>query len=103
MTIGEKDRISLVGRNGAGKSTLMKIIHGTVEQDSGERFVKPGTHVTYLEQDPDLSAYKTAHDYVVSGLVHSSEEDHFQVDIMLAEIGLDADMQTTTMSGGRKT
>ncbi|MDG1709532.1 MAG: ABC-F family ATP-binding cassette domain-containing protein, partial [Emcibacteraceae bacterium] len=102
LFIGEYDRISLVGRNGAGKSTLMKIIHGTVEFDSGERFVKPGTHVTYLEQDPDLSDFKNAHDYVVSGLVHGSEDDHFQVDIMLAEIGLDAAMETSTMSGGER-
>ena len=53
LAIGSRDRISLVGRNGAGKSTLMKIIHGTVDPDSGERFIKPGCHVTYLEQDPD--------------------------------------------------
>ncbi|MCC3862013.1 ABC-F family ATP-binding cassette domain-containing protein [Pseudemcibacter aquimaris] len=102
LSIGETDRISLVGRNGAGKSTLMKIIHGSVEFDSGERFVKPGTHVTYLEQDPDLSRYKTAHDYVISGLVHSSEHDHFQADIILAEIGLEGKMETANMSGGEK-
>lgn len=102
LAIGETDRVSLVGRNGAGKSTLMKIIHGSVEFDTGERFVKPGTHVTYLEQDPDLSAYKTAHDYVVSGLVHSSEHDHFQADIILAEIGLDGKMETASMSGGER-
>ncbi len=102
LAIGSTDRISLVGRNGAGKSTLMKIIHGTVEPDSGERFIQPGCHVTYLEQDPDLSWYKTAHDYVASGLVSSSEHDKFQVDIMLAEIGLDAEMATDTISGGEK-
>ena len=102
ISIGAHDRISLVGRNGAGKSTLMKIIHGTVEQDSGERFIKPGCHVTYLEQDPDLSDYITAHEYVASGLVHSSAEDHFQVDIILSEIGLTAEMKTATMSGGER-
>lgn len=102
LSIGESDRISLVGRNGAGKSTLMKIIHGTVEFDSGERFVKPGVHVTYLEQDPDLSDYKTAHEYVISGLVHSSEDDHFQADIILAEIGLSGDSETNAMSGGER-
>ena len=102
LSIGAHDRISLVGRNGAGKSTLMKIIHGTIEPDSGERFIKPGCHVTYLEQDPDLSAYKNAHDYVASGLTHSSTEDHFQVDIILAEIGLSAQMETETMSGGER-
>lgn len=102
LSIGESDRISLVGRNGAGKSTLMKIIHGTVEFDSGERFVKPGVHVTYLEQDPDLSDYKTAHEYVISGLVHSSEDDHFQADIILAEIDLSGDSETNAMSGGER-
>jgi len=102
LAIGVHDRVSLVGRNGAGKSTLMKIIHGTVEPDSGERFIQPGCHVTYLEQDPDLSKYNTAHDYVVSGLVHSSADDHFQVDIMLAEIALDGEMETSTMSGGER-
>jgi len=102
FSIGETDRISLVGRNGAGKSTLMKIIHGTIEPDSGERFMQPGCHVTYLEQDPDLSSFKTAHDYVTSGLVHSSAEDHFQVDIMLEEIGLSAGLETKNMSGGER-
>lgn len=102
LSIGERDRISLVGRNGAGKSTLMKIIHGTVEPDYGTRFIQPGCHVTYLEQDPDLSAFKTTHDYVVSGLNHSSLEDHFQVDIILAEIGLDGAMLTKILSGGER-
>lgn len=102
LAIGEEDRISLVGRNGAGKSTLMKIIRGTVEPDSGKRFVQPGCHVTYLEQDPDLSAYKTAHDFVASGLVSNAEHENFQVDIMLGEIGLDGAKGTSTLSGGEK-
>lgn len=102
LAIHENDRISLVGRNGSGKSTLMKIIHGTVEIDDGKRFVQPGCHVTYLEQDPDLSAYETVHDYVASGLTHSSTEDHFQVDIILAEIELLANQQTSILSGGER-
>ncbi len=102
ITIGERDRISLVGRNGAGKSTLLKIIHGAIEPDAGERFVKPGCHITYLEQDPDLSDYSTAHDYVASGLVHSSVEDHFQVDIILEEIGLESNLNPSKMSGGER-
>lgn len=102
LAIGSADRISLVGRNGAGKSTLMKIIHGTVEPDSGERFIQPGCHVTYLEQDPDLSSFETTHDYVSSGLVNHSEYEKFQVDIILAEIDLNEMTETRTLSGGEK-
>lgn len=102
LSIGEKDRISLVGRNGAGKSTLMKIIHGSIEADNGERFVQPDCHVTYLEQEPDLSQFKTVHDYVASGLSHGSADDHFQVDIILAEIELNGNLNTENLSGGEK-
>lgn len=102
LSINKGDRISLVGRNGAGKSTLMKIIHGTVEPDDGKRFIQPGCHVTYLEQDPDLSAFENTYDYVAGGLVHNSTDDLFQVDIILEEIGITGSMKPSIMSGGEK-
>lgn len=44
------DRIGLIGANGAGKSTLIKLILGTLEQDSGK--IKLGTNVSvaYFDQ-----------------------------------------------------
>ena len=57
LTVGEGDRITLVGRNGSGKSTLLKIAAGLVEADDGERFFQPGKTVRYLRQEPDLSAF----------------------------------------------
>ena len=48
------DRIALVGRNGSGKSTLLKIAAGQVEPDGGEVFLKPGTTLRYLPQEPDF-------------------------------------------------
>ena len=43
-TVGEGERLALVGRNGSGKSTLLKIAAGLVEPDRGERFAAPGHH-----------------------------------------------------------
>ncbi|MBL4893634.1 MAG: ATP-binding cassette domain-containing protein [Emcibacter sp.] len=100
LSIGDRDRISLVGRNGSGKSTLMKVISGSVEADRGKRFLQPGCHVTYLDQEPDLTGHKTLHDYVASGLNHVSAEDNFLVDIILAEIALEPDLDPMTLSGG---
>ncbi|MFC7047747.1 ABC-F family ATP-binding cassette domain-containing protein [Emcibacter nanhaiensis] len=102
LYIGERDRICLVGRNGSGKSTLMKVIAGSVEADSGELFVQPGTHITYLHQEPDLSQWKTVHDYVITGLPEASSEDHFQADIILEDIGLSPDLETHNLSGGER-
>ncbi|WP_138378763.1 ABC-F family ATP-binding cassette domain-containing protein [Luteithermobacter gelatinilyticus] len=102
LAIGERDRICLVGRNGSGKSTLMKVIHGTVDADSGERFVQPGTHIAYLDQDPDLSSHETVRDYVAAGLPEASRDDLYQADIILAEIGLDPTLATRNLSGGER-
>jgi len=100
LSIGERDRICLIGRNGSGKSTLMKVISGVIEPDRGERFVQPGCHFIYLDQEPDLSGHKNLHDYVASGLSHSSAEDMFRVDMILEEVNLDPLADPLSLSGG---
>lgn len=51
------DRLALIGRNGAGKTTLLRIITGRIEADRGQRRVKPGTKIVFLEQDPDFTPF----------------------------------------------
>ncbi|MCB1384425.1 MAG: ABC-F family ATP-binding cassette domain-containing protein [Nitratireductor sp.] len=92
------DRIALVGRNGSGKSTLLKIAAGEVEPDRGERFLQPGTTVRYLPQEPDLTPYATLGDYVREGLAPG--DDPHRADYLMAELGLDGDGGTKTLSGG---
>lgn len=98
LTIMPRTRACLVGRNGSGKSTLLKIAAGLVEQDQGERFLKPGTTVRYLPQDPDLSAFETVRDYVMDGLVGA--DDAFRVPYLLDALGMSGDESPTVMSGG---
>ena len=69
MSLSKGERVCLVGRNGTGKSTLMKVIFGTVEPDMGRHWQQPGTRVSYLVQEPDLSRYETIRDYVCAGAV----------------------------------
>ncbi|MHC4451355.1 MAG: ABC-F family ATP-binding cassette domain-containing protein [Planctomycetota bacterium] len=68
LVINEGDRVGLVGPNGTGKSTLMKIVAGLVEADAGERRIKKGMRVGYLEQEPRLDPTLTIREEIRKGL-----------------------------------
>jgi len=98
LTIMPGTRTCLVGRNGSGKSTLLKIAAGLTEQDHGDRFLKPGTTVRYLPQDPDLSAFETVRDYVMDGLVGA--DDAGRVPYLLDALGMSGEESPLVISGG---
>jgi len=93
-----RDRLCLVGRNGSGKSTLLKIAAGLVEPDQGERFLKPGTTVRYLAQDPDFSGYAHVQDYVSAGL--QGADDNYRIPYLLDALKLPPETRPDHMSGG---
>ena len=62
------DRIGLLGRNGVGKTTLLKVINGLVVPDSGERWVRPGTKIAYLDQALPQADDQDVYDVVAHGL-----------------------------------
>ena len=56
FTIGDNDRIGLIGRNGTGKSTLLKIIAGEQIAEEG-RIIKSNEYrIGYLPQDGNLES-----------------------------------------------
>ncbi len=90
-------RIALVGRNGSGKSTLLRIAAGQVEPDGGARYVDPGATIAYLPQEPDLSGFKTAGEYVETGLIAPAAG---ALGRLYAEFGVDPAAPCATLSGG---
>ncbi len=98
LAVSAGERVCLVGRNGSGKSTLLKIAAGLIEPDRGTRFVQPGALVRYLPQEPDLSGYATALDYVESGL--GPADDPHRARYFLEQLGLDGGEDPARLSGG---
>ena len=98
LFIHERERLCLVGRNGSGKSTLMKIAAGLVEQDKGERTLRPATTIRYLEQEPDFSAFATTRDFAEAGLAPG--DDAHRVTWLMEQVGLSGEEDPTKLSGG---
>jgi energy-dependent translational throttle protein EttA len=64
----EGAKIGVLGLNGTGKSTLLRIMAGIDQDYTGEAFVRPGTRVGYLPQEPELDPSKTVKEIVTEGV-----------------------------------
>lgn len=66
FSIGEKERIGLIGVNGTGKSTLLKILAGLEDFDKGQ-MTKPNDYtISILLQEPDLNENLTILEQILS-------------------------------------
>jgi len=92
------ETVCLVGRNGSGKSTLLKIAAGLVVSEEGDRFVRPGTTIRYLPQEPDLAGYLDTLSYVQSGL--ELGDDPHRPTYLLSQLGLTGSEIPSNLSGG---
>lgn len=73
FTVKKGTKIGLLGRNGAGKTTFMKIIAGSIQPDSGERWLRPGVEVAWLEQSLPEADEQSVYDMVAGGLSEVGE------------------------------
>ncbi len=67
--IDEGERVVIIGKNGSGKSTLMKIIDGSLEVGSGERFTRQNLEIKMLSQKPQFDAGLSVKEAIESSLV----------------------------------
>ncbi len=98
LTVGEGERLALVGRNGSGKSTLLKIAAGMIEPDRGERALQQGTSIRYLPQEPDFGGFATTWDYVAAGL--GTHDDPHHARTLLGNFGFTGEEGPSRLSGG---
>jgi len=66
-TIGERERVGLIGVNGTGKSSLLKIVAGIDQADSGDIVSGKDYHISFLSQQPDLEPELTVLEQVFYG------------------------------------
>ncbi|MHA6252654.1 ABC-F family ATP-binding cassette domain-containing protein [Oceanobacillus sp. CAU 1775] len=67
FTIGEQERIGLIGVNGTGKSTLLKAIAGIESAESGEIKHAKDYQIEYLAQEPELDPELTVIEQIYYG------------------------------------
>jgi len=93
------DRLALIGRNGAGKTTLLRLVTGQIEADRGQRRVKPGTRIVFLEQEPDFTSFSTLMEFATGG--ENAPAAH-EVEAIAGQLGIDMSRPAATASGGEK-
>ena len=60
FSLGENEKVGIIGINGTGKSTLLKILAGIVEPNSGKITMGRNLRIGYLSQKPEFANKITA-------------------------------------------
>ncbi len=104
ITVGQTDKIGIIGVNGCGKSTLLKIMAKIEEPDKGEVSYERFKKVTYLGQELNLNENLTALEQVLLSFTKKEQEEkEHEAKSMLLKLGVnDIYKKINTLSGGEK-
>ncbi|MBR6557884.1 MAG: ABC-F family ATP-binding cassette domain-containing protein [Clostridia bacterium] len=103
FSVGEGDRVGVVGVNGSGKSTLFKIISGELDSDAGEVFISKGKTVGILHQNDAFKINENGDDSVIGQMLAAFpnllrlEDELTDIERQMAE----SDPDTAARLGGR--
>ena len=108
LTVGDGERIGLIGRNGTGKSSLLKILAGEGALDDGDIERRDGLRIVLVEQEPLLPSASSLRESLVrrGALEAQDERDRWRVEVRLSEFlhryGLDEAQSPDSASGGER-
>ena len=108
LTVGEGERIGLIGRNGTGKSSLLKILAGEGALDDGDIERRDGLAIVLVEQEPQLPVAATLRESLVrrGALEARDERERWRTEVRLSEFlhryGLDEAQSPQSASGGSR-
>jgi ATP-binding cassette subfamily F protein uup len=86
----------------------MRILTGEIAPDHGTRVTAPGAKISLLPQNVPSDLTGSIHDVVLHGLPAAELDDSHlwqsqqRVDRLLSQMGLDGDIETSTLSSGMK-
>ncbi len=103
FTIGQGDRIGLLGQNGSGKTTLLKILMGLEEADEGFITTRQSLRLGYASQAPQFPA-KDTESILLEEKTHGNDvERTTRARILLGKMNFPENTQNAALlSGGWK-
>jgi ATP-binding cassette subfamily F protein 3 len=86
LTVGERDRIAVLGPNGSGKTTLFEMIAGNIAPDEGVITRQRGMTVGYLKQDVEPFSQKLLLEEV-AGACEKTKALKARIDEIISQLG----------------
>lgn len=108
FSIGDGEKVGLIGINGTGKSTLLKIVVGLEEPDDGSVIRRRNLYIRYLPQIPQFTPGDSVLDSIVRDNLNephftSREEIEASAKTILTKLGIyDFTAKVETLSGGQR-
>ena len=108
FSIGDSEKVGLIGINGTGKSTLLKIVAGLEEPDDGSVIRRRNLYIRYLPQIPQFTPGDSVLDSIVRDNLNephftSREEIEASAKTILTKLGIyDFTAKVETLSGGQR-